>query len=137
VAETLLASLRIEPEPTEAELTRQANGARLMLVQQVGGPARLLEAAQAEGLDSREVLRIVRRRARASLYLDRMVAPMLRPSDAELVNIHRSIDTPFRNRPFDEIAPQLRRWYVARRLSQAVQAFFQNARSRVDITLLD
>ena len=78
----------------------------------------------------------MRRQARSSLYLDRMVAPMLTPSEAELRNIHRSAQTPFRDREFDEIEPALRRWYVGKRLSSALAAFFQNARSRVSITVL-
>ena len=136
VAETLLASLRIDPEPTEPELARQTEAARRMLYERVGGPAAVDRAAAAEGIDSREVTSILRRQARASLYLDRMVAPMLAPSDAELRNIHRVVQTPFRDRPFDEVEPALRRWYVGRRLGAALGSFFQNARSRVRITLL-
>ena len=80
-------------------------------------------AAAAEGIDSREVTSILRRQARASLYLDRMVAPMLTPSDAELRNIHRVVQTPFRDRPYEEIEPALRRWYVGRRLNAALASF--------------
>jgi len=136
IAETLLASLRIEPEPTAAELTRQARAARFVLIQRVGGPAALAEAARAEGIGEREILRILRRQARASLYLDRMVAPMLKPSDAELRSIHRTVRTPFHGRPFEEVEDALRRWYVARRLASALTAFYESARSRLEITLL-
>jgi hypothetical protein len=137
VAETLLASLRIDPEPTERELMRQTESARRMLIERVGGPDALDRAAAAEGIDRREVSSILRRQARASLYLDRMVAPMLTPSDAELRNIHLVVQTPFRDRPFEEIEPALRRWYVSRRLTAALGSFFQNARSRVRISLLE
>ena len=136
VSETLLASLRIQPEPSRQDVERQTQAARLMLLQQVGGAKALEDAAQAEGLSPREVISVVRRRARASLYLDRMVAPMLEPSEAELVAIHRTVNTPFSGRPFDEIHQALRRWYVGRRLQQALSAFYQNARSRVTVTLL-
>ncbi len=40
---------------------------------------------------------LLRRQARASLYLDRMVAPMLRPSDAELEAIQRSAPAALQN----------------------------------------
>jgi len=136
VAETLLSSLRIDPEPSAADLARQTEGARRLLYERAGGALAVSEAARAEGIDNREITSILRRQARASIYLDRMVAPMLSPSEAELRNIHRSVETPFRDRPFETIEPALRRWYVGRRLTAALQAFFQNARSRVDITLL-
>jgi hypothetical protein len=137
VAETLLSSLRIEPEPTAKDLARQTEAARRMLYERSGGPIPVTDAARAEGIDSRELTSILRRQARASLYLDRMVAPMLAPSDAELRNIQRSAQNPFRGREFDEVAPALRRWYVARRLGLALESFFENARSRVEINVLE
>ena len=136
ITETLLASSHIDPEPTDAELTRQTNAARLMLLERIGGVQALEQAAHAEGIESREILGILRRRARASLYLDRMVAPMLSPSDAELRNIHRTVQTPFKNRPFDQIEAALRRWYVSRRLAASLASYYQNARSRVDVTII-
>jgi hypothetical protein len=137
IAETLLSSLRIDPEPTRAELSRLTEAARLILLERVGGAETLDRAARAEGIDRRELLRILRRQARASLYLDRMVAPMLAPSEAELFNIHRTAQTPFRDAPFEQIAPALRRWYVGRRLAAALSSFYQNARSRIEITIVE
>lgn len=136
IAETLLSSLRIEPEPTAAQMVRQTEAARAILVERVGGLAALAQAAAAEGVDERELLSILRRQARASLYLDRMVTPMLRPSDAELRNLQTSAPAPFRARPFEQVSGALRRWYVARRLSTALATFYQNARSRLEITML-
>jgi len=136
VAETLLSSLRIDPEPSEKDLARQTDAARRMLYERIGGPVVVEQAALAEGIDSRELTSILRRQARSSLYLDRMVAPMLAPSEAELRNIHRSVQTPFRDRPFEEVNVMLRRWYVGKRLTLALASFFQNARSRVAITIL-
>jgi hypothetical protein len=136
IAETLLSSLHIEPEPTEQELAAQADAARLRLLEQVGGPTALSQAQLAEGISSSELGSILRRRARASLYLDRMVAPMLQPSQAELRTIHRTAVTPFRSLDFGRAEPALRRWYVGRRLSAALGAFYQNARSRIRVTLL-
>jgi hypothetical protein len=137
IAETLLASLRIDPEPSAVQLSRLTTAARLVLAERVGGAAALADAARAEGIGEREILRILRRQARASLYLDRMVTPMLKPSDAELRALHRTVETPFRDRAFDEVAAELRRWYVARRLAIALTAFYRNARSRLSIVILD
>jgi len=136
IAEVLLASLRIEPEPSELVLSRQMELARKLLSDRVGGEDPLLAAQRAEGVSNAELLGIVRRQARASLYLDRMVAPMLRPSDAELEAIQRSAPAALQNEPFVRARPLLLRWYVSRRLGTAMASFFQEARSRVTITLL-
>jgi hypothetical protein len=135
IAETLLASLRIDPVPTKEDLDRQTRAARMMLVQRVGGASELRQAALAEGLDDRLVLRIVRRQARASLYLDRMVAPMLVPSSAELRLVHGQ--TPFAKLPFEQVEAQLERYVVSRRMSDALGDYYRNVRTRIDITLLE
>jgi hypothetical protein len=131
-----LASLRIEPEPSEAVMARQVELARKLMSDRVGGDDALLEAERAEGISSAELSGILRRQARASLYLDRMVAPMLRPSDAELEAIQRSAPAALQNEPFLRVRPLLLRWYVSKRLSSAMSSFFQEARSRVTVTLL-
>ncbi len=135
VAEELLAHLPIAPEPSFAEVARRAESAREVLEQRVGGHERLLAAAAAEGIASDELDAILRRQARASLYLDRMVTPVLTPSDAELREAWRTGATPFAREPFDAALPALRRWHVADRLASALTAFFQNARARVHLVV--
>jgi hypothetical protein len=136
ISETLLSALRIDPEPTPAELSRQTDAARRILYQRSGSRLSVERAAQAEGIADREVLRLLRRRARASLYIDRMVAPMLAPSRAELLVLHKTADTPFRSLSFDKAEAPLARWYVARRLNEALSNFFLNARSRLEISVI-
>ena len=136
IAETILGTLRIEPEPTPIELEHQSQLARRMLSDRAGGPSALEAAREAEGLSEREFRRLLLQKARASLYLDRMVTPMLEPSDAELRSLHKSTTNPFRDAPFDTIRPALLRWYVSRRLNAALASFFENARSRIDVTVL-
>jgi hypothetical protein len=136
ISEVLLASLRIEPEPSEVVVARQVELARKLLSDRVGGEDPLLSAQRAEGISNAELWSMLRRQARASLYLDRMVAPMLRPSDAELEAIQRSAPAALQNEPFVRARPRLLRWYVGRRLGSAMASFFQEARSRVTITLL-
>lgn len=137
VAETVLSSLHIDPEPTESELLLQVRAARARLVERVGGEDVLAQAALAEGIGARDLLEMLRRQARASLYLDRMVAPMLDPTTGELRTLHRTRQNPFRELPFERVEPGLRRWYIAQRLAAAVQGFYQNARSRITMTWLD
>ncbi|MEZ4229110.1 MAG: hypothetical protein R3B89_08105 [Polyangiaceae bacterium] len=136
ISETLLAALRIDRPPSERDLRVRAQQSRKAWVQRVGGEVALGDAAAAEGMGASELLRIFRRQARASLYIDRMITPMLRPSRAELETLHRSAETPFRGQPFRQAEPLLRNWYISRRLSLALQNFFQNVRARVHISLL-
>jgi hypothetical protein len=135
IAEELLAHLAMDPEPSRAEMARRVVGARGVLEQRVGGREPLESAADAEGILGADIDRLVEREARASLYLDRMVAPMLEPSEAELREVHRGA-SPFRGRPFDEVMAGLRKWYVGERLEAALAAFFQNARGRVHVTFM-
>lgn len=134
MAETLLESLEITPEPGAAELEQRVRSARLGLREQLGGEDALARASQAEGIDGAEIQRLLARRARASLYLDRMVATMLTPSDTELRIVHRTTRTPFSGQPYEAVAPLLQRWYVGQRLSAAVRAFYEGARSRIKLT---
>ena len=136
VAETLLANLRIEPEPTADDLRTQTDAARRLAEERAGGSDALSVAARAEGIGQRELVELFQRQARASLYLDRMVAPMLSPSDAELRVLFRNERTPFRDAPFETVLPGLRRWYVSTRLQAALAAYYQNARSRLHVVFL-
>ncbi len=65
-----------------------------------------------------------------------MVAPMLEPSNAELSALHRSARTPFSGAPFESVQPGLKRWFVSTRLAEALQNYYQNARSRLDVVIL-
>ncbi|WP_437711991.1 hypothetical protein WMF45_41910 [Sorangium sp. So ce448] len=136
IAETLLASLPTSPAPTSAEVAQRAEAARIALEQRARGRARLLAAAAAEGMSSDELDALLRRQARASLYLDRMVAPMLEPTDFELKIVLRSGATPFKDQRYEEVAPALKRWYVGQRLAQALDAYYQNARARVSLSIM-
>ena len=133
IAETLLASLSIDPKPSASTLEAQMNLAQAMLVHQVGAD-RLRAAAASEGIDTQELRRLYRRRALASLYLHHMVAPMLTPRDTELRELHQK--TPFASQPFEKVKAELQRLYVSRALGEAVSAFYQNARSRLAVTIL-
>ena len=136
VTEEILRSMPVEPALTGDEIRRRVVTATLMLEGRVGGREELLNAAIAEGIEQGDLSGIVDRQARASLYLDRMVAPMLDPSDAELREVLRSEPTPFRGSSFDQVATPLRHWYVGERLASALAAFFQGARARVRIVVI-
>lgn len=134
IGETLLSELAVEPEPTPEDLREQTERAELLASSEARGENELEMAARAEGLGRLEVQRIFRRRARASLYLDRMVAPMLSPSIAELRRVHEEERTPFSGQPFARVRAALERWYVGNRLRAAVLSYYQNAGSRLQVT---
>lgn len=135
ITEEILASLPVEPPPSPDELRHRAISTWLMVQQLVGDRQVLLDAAFAEGMEMEDIERFIERRARASLYLDRMVTPMFNPSDAELREVLRSEPTPFRGKPFESVATELRRWYVSDRLSSALASFFRSARGRVKLVV--
>ncbi|MEY2931996.1 MAG: hypothetical protein RL033_2745 [Pseudomonadota bacterium] len=135
MAETLLESLEITPEPSLGELQVRMRSVRLALVEQVGGEGALTQLLLGEGLDPSELTPLLARRARATLYLDRMVATMLTPSDTELRIVHRTTRTPFSAQPYEAVSPLLARWYVGQRLNSAVRAFYEGARSRITVSL--
>lgn len=137
IAETLLSNLPVLPAPTSAEIATRAESARAVLEQRVRGRDKLIAAAKAEGIGSDEIDTMLRRQARASLYLDRMVAPMLEPSEPELRALLGTPGaTPFSGQPYDKVALALGRWVVAQRLGEAIATYYQTARSRVVVTLV-
>lgn len=136
IAETLLSNLPIVPAPSPKEIADRAETARGIVEQRVGGRARLIAAAAAEGIGTDELDALLRRQARASLYLDRMVAPMLEPSEPELRAILRTQLTPFKDLPYEQVGAALRRWYIGQRLGQALESYYQAARSRVTVVLI-
>jgi hypothetical protein len=135
IAETLLASLPILKDPGSKAIGDLAEVERGILQQRVHGRDKLIAAAAAEGLGSSELDTLLRRQAKAMVYLHQMVAPMLEPGELELRDLLRSGATPYKDRPFEAVKDELSRWYVGQRLAQAVEAYFQNARSRVAISV--
>lgn len=135
IAETLLSQLPVRPTPTPQEVAKRAEAARLLLEDRVGGRDRLATAARTEGIVSEELDAFLRRTARASVYLDRMVAPMLDPNESELREVHASGRTPYSSKPYGEVASEVRRWLVARRVEEALDGFYQRARSRITIVV--
>lgn len=133
IAEVILQRLPAEPPVSNEDLRLRSVSAWLELEQRVGGRSPLLSAATAEGLEQEDLQELVLRQARASLYLDRMVVPLLEPSNAELRDALITEPTPFRGQPFDQVATPLRHWYVEDRVVSALASFYQSARARIRI----
>ncbi len=133
IAEVILQRLPAEPPISNEDLRLRSVSTWLELEQRVGGRSPLLSAATAEGLEQEDLHELVLRQARASLYLDRMVLPLLEPSNAELRDALITEPTPFRGQPFDQVATPLRHWYVEDRVVSALASFYQSARARIRI----
>ncbi len=119
--------------PDTEDMENRIRLARAVLTQRVGGSANLRAALTAEGLNDVELQRLLRREARASLYLDLMVTPMLAPTDSELREVLRSTGNPFHGRPFDQARCDLRRWVIGQRLATALSSFLQSSRQRLQL----
>lgn len=136
IAEQILAQLPVDPPPTPAEVGRYAEDARIAIEQQVGGRPKLNLAANAEGITAEELNAMLRRRARATYYLDKMVAPMLQPSESDLREAHQRGDTPFTSMAFEEAEGELRRWYASARLKAALDSFYRSVRTKVAVAII-
>lgn len=133
VTESLLEGLPLDPVATPADIAERAEQARRALEVRVGGADRLEAARKLERIGPDELDAMMRRTARASLYLDRMIAPLVEPSDLELRELHASGKSPYSDQRFADVVDKLRRWVVAQRVSAALDDFWQRSRSRIVI----
>ncbi len=134
IAESVLSLLPVDPAPTPEVIAERAGVAGQILESRVGGAERLGKALAIEGISEDELAALFRRSARASLYLDRMVAPEVEPTRDELVELQASGTTPYTKEPFTKVEDKLRRWAIARRLNDALDTFFQRSRSKLIVT---
>jgi len=143
ITESMLANLPVDPKPTPKQVATYAEAGRKIMVRRIGdgheqdGLRKLDDARRAEGMTNAELDRLLRRRARASWYLDKMVAPMLTPSKLDLREVHRRGSSPFTDMRFEQAEPQLQQWYVSTRLAAALDRYFHNARSRVRVFVIE
>jgi hypothetical protein len=137
VAVEMLVRLPLEPEPDANALLRVANTLRSAVADRVGGDEVLEHAAKAEGLELREVDASFVREARAALYVERAIVPVLYPSDDVLRDVYRTTAHPYRQKRYEDARELLERWFAFERLRATEALFLQSARSRVKITFLN
>lgn len=137
VAVEMLVRLPLDPEPDANALLRVANTLRAAVADRVGGDEVLERAAKAEGLELRELDSAFVREARAALYVERAITPVLYPSDEVLRDVYRTTAHPYRQKKYEDAHEQLERWFALERLRATEALFLQGARSRVKITFLD
>ena len=133
IAEEMLAKLPLDKEPDVATLNRVVDTLREALWQRIGGVAYFDKAALREGIAPTEVDAMLRRRARAAIYIDRAVGNILGPTEEQLHEVYRTTAHPFRAKRFDDCHDELSRWLVAERFRAAETAFLEGARTRVTV----
>ena len=141
VAEQMLASLGqkliddspADQRPVQSEIDGVLRDVTAAIVERFGGRARIDAAAAAELLESEEVDALITRGAFATWYLDRIITPILHPTDEQLREVYRAANHPYRGQRFEQVHDQLERWFVVDRVRAAEAAFLQAARSHVKI----
>jgi hypothetical protein len=137
ITESMFAALPVDPKPTPKQVGRYAEAARLIIEQNVGGRSRLNAAATAEGISPDELNAMLRLRARASWYIDKMVAPMLTPTELDLREAHERGETPFTKLRFKDVEKQLERWYIETRTAAALDQSYRRARSKLTVMIIE
>ena len=133
VAEEMLSRLPLEHAPPAAELEKMIAEVGQALITRIGGTQTMALAAEAEGIAPVEIDAMLRRQARAAIYIDRSISPILKPSDDQLREVYRTAAHPYRALSFAEAHVDLERWFVAERIRVAESAYLQTARTRVKI----
>lgn len=132
ISEEMLRALPLDNPADFKSVAETVMTLRLALEQRVGKPA-IERAEKLEGVDPSELDAILERQARAALYVDRAVTPILSTNEDQLRETYRTTSHPFRGRPFEEVREDLARWIVVERFRSAEQAYLQSARSRVTV----
>lgn len=135
LAAKLVADSPADKRPTAKEVDSVRQVVVTALLENLGGRARINEVARVEGIDTVEVNALLERSAMAAWYLDRAVTPVLHPSDDQLREVYRTSEHPYRGQPYEQVRPQLERWFVLERLHVAESGFLQAARSRLRVVV--
>ncbi len=134
IARDMLAQLPLAREADVPTVARTADLLREALTARIGGADALAAAAAKDGVGAAEIDALFRRDARAALYIDRVITPVLRPSESQLRDVFHTAAHPFRSLSLDDAREGLSRWLAAERVRGAETAFSQTARARVVLT---
>jgi hypothetical protein len=133
MAEEMLRALPLEHPPDPKALADTVAAFRSALEQRVTGKPAIERAEKLEGIEPAELDAILERQARAALYVDRAVTPILATNEDQLRDTYRTTSHPFRSRSFEDCRDDLARWIVVERFRSAEQAFLQSARARITV----
>lgn len=138
VIEAVLGTRALSPV-VEARVPKAMVDVKLSLELSVGGEGRLHDAlVRATGSDTGgadELGAILRRRARAELYLEVATGQAYEPNEAELHAAHTKLPM-FSKIPYDEVARPLRAYLRTQRLREGAQAYHQAVRSKLRLEII-
>jgi hypothetical protein len=129
----ILASLPLDPEPDPAALTRLSTSLREAIDDFVGGEGSLFAVARQEDIGELEVFVLLRREARAALYVERALGQTLHPTEDEVRDTFRSGGHPYKNRSYEDAHDLLERRMLLERLRTAQTAYLESARTRIQL----
>lgn len=131
---------RVLPAAVEARLGKATVDANVAQTVAVGGDERMRELrVQATGSPeggASELAAILRRRARAELYLEAAVAQPVEPNEIELRSAWVKAPGVYAKRPFDEVSGDVRAWLRTTRLRESAQAYYQAIRSKLRLEIV-
>jgi hypothetical protein len=133
IAVEMLSRLPLDPEPDAPALARVARILQTAMIDRVGGEKVLQDAAAIEGFEASEIDAMFLHEARAALYVERAITPVLYPSEETLRDVYRTTAHPYRGSKYEDIRDALARWFAFERLRSAESQFLQNARTRVKV----
>ncbi len=133
VADEMLGALPLESAPDAKAIAQAVETLRGALEQRVGGASAIERAEKLEGITPREVDAMFVRQARAALYIDRALSPILASTEDQLRETYRTTSHPFRSRRFEDARDDLARWITLERFRSAEQAYLQSARARITV----
>jgi polysaccharide pyruvyl transferase WcaK-like protein len=132
----MLASLPSERAPDAVTIANTVELLRASVEQRAGGHAAVEHALKVDGMEDAELGVILHRQARAALYLDRAVTPILVYTEDQLRETYRTTSHPYRARRFEDCREDLARWLLVERFRSAEQGYLQTARSRVTVSYM-
>lgn len=141
VIEAVLGTRALSPA-VEARVAKAIEDVKLAQQLSVGGEAKFNEAmARATGSDKgsaaaeSELAVILRRRARAELYLEVATGQAYEPNEAELRAAHSKLPM-FSKVAYDEVSKPLRAYLRTQRLREGAQAYHQAVRSKLRLEII-
>ena len=136
IAEEMLASLLIERGAEPPDLPKSALDAREELEARLTGASRLTDLMKADGISEGELGAYLRRRVRATTYVDRVLTPILKPTEDELFQGFRTMPSPFRSLTYEDGRGRFLRFYIHERFRSLSLDFVKGARARMTLTIL-
>lgn len=133
IADEMLGALPLESPPDAKAISQTVETLRAALEQRVGGTAAIERAEKLEGIGPREVDAMFARQARAALYVDRALTPILASTEDQLRETYRTTSHPFRQRRFEDARDDLAKWIALERFRSAEQSYLQTARGRITV----